>query len=694
MLLLLVGSGREAAAQTPDLQSIAGLLARFEQGEAGVRGRLETETRGLFRYLASRTPQREQLHIAARAGLALSAPLSAPGTPLTDRERAWRPGVVRSLRQILARDSGDVAAASTLERLAPYPHLWLPPEEQRAHLRALAARQEILPVELALTWAALELECGDPPAAQAVLASLVGRTASPALYHLASRVDRALGGTSVESAYYLGAEQHADPADLGAYRRDLAWIADEALLAEWDRVAGSGAPAGEWLLRFWTGLDLEDGRLPGTRLGEQLDRWQLALRDYRWDPLARAVEGQSPGTRVVSTGDLQFPFPGRMTKDHPGYANRYTPLSTILDDRGVLVMRHGAPAEVQRFDGILGESQEMLAWATTSGRLVVSFSRPAGELREQLHFGMLARNFPVGDLVVGCRIEPRLCVLAAIVTQPPNAAERQVAANLVRDQFAAARELAEATHGNPERVARDLGAAVRVYGLSGDQVVVAWQRPTACTGNGPCSGPLTVRSVLGDRTQGVVAGVLDTRVRGHAADPPGGVQGSGVHFVATRVGTWQAVTTLLDSTADAGSAVRQPVVHVPDTASGRLDATDLVLGRAEGGVAVRYRGQPIWLNPAGTWRTGEEGHLWLEVFGLQPAAPYRIEITLGDGRAEEGGALLTLAEVVRPADRTLTLERRISFREINPGRCQLRVTITAPAGDTVSRSHPVEIVRD
>lgn len=694
MLMLLVGSGREAVAQAPNLQAISDHLVRFEQGEVGVRGRLETETRGLFRYLASRTPQLEQLRIAARAGLALSAPLSAPGTPLSGRERAWRPGVVRSLRAILARDSGDVAAASTLERLAPYPHLWLPPEEQRDHLRALAARHDILPVELTLTWAALELECGDPPAAHAVLARLVGRTTSPALYHLAARVDRALGGTGTESRYYLGAEQPAEPADFSAYRRDLEWIADEGLLAEWDRVAGSGAPAGEWLRRFWTGLDLEDGRLPGTRLGEQLDRWHLALRDYRWDPLARAAEGQLPGTRVVSAGDLLFPFPGRMTKDHPGYANRYAPLSTILDDRGVLVMRHGAPVAVQRFDGVLGESQEMLAWATATGRLVVSFSRPAGELREQLHFGMLARNFPVGDLMVGCRLEPRLCALAAIVTQPPNATERQVAANLVRDQFVAAREIAESTHGNPERVARELGAAARAYGLSGNQVVVAWQRPTVCTEGTTCGGPLTVRAVLGDRVQGVVAGVLDTRVRGHDADPPADVQGSGVHVVGARVGSWQAVTTLLDSTADAGSAVRQPVVHVPDTASGRLDATDLLLGRAEGGVALRYRGQPIWLNPAASWRTGEEGHLWMEVFGLQPAAPYRVEIMLGDGRAEEGGALLTLAEVVRPVDRTLTLERRISFNEIKPGRYQLRVTITAPTGEAVSRSHPVEILRD
>src|SRR5690606_31761249 len=206
------------------------------------------------------------------------------------------------------------------------------------------------------------------------------------------------------------------------------------------------------------------------------------------------------------------------------------------------------------------------------GRLLVSFSRPMGELREQLHFGMLARNFPVGDLVVGCQIEPRLCTLAAIVTQPAGGTDGQVAANLVRDRFVAAREIAETTQGNLERVARELGAVARVYGLSGNQVVVAWQRPSPCADEQQCSGPLTVRSVLGDRSQGVIAGVLDTRVRGHSGNTSAGARASGLHVLSASVGTWQAVTTILDSTGEAGSAVRQALVHVPDTASGTLDA--------------------------------------------------------------------------------------------------------------------------
>jgi hypothetical protein len=678
-------------AQQPNLDGITQLVTKFEQGNDATRGRLETEARGLMRHLVSSTPTLEELRVAARAGLALGAPFAAPGEAMSGRERAWRPGVVRSLRAILARDSGDVAAASALERLARYPQLWLPPEQQRAQLRALAARHDTLPVELVLTLAALELECDDVEAAHVLFLDLVRRTAAPAMWHLAARIDRVRGGSNIESRYYTGAAQFAGATDFVSYRRDLEWLADSATLAEWDRVAGTGTAASEWLQRFWASLDIADGRLPGTRLREQIDRWQLALASYRWDPLARVVEGQSPGTRVVSQGDLHFPFPSMMTKDHPGYANRYSPISHVLDDRGVLVMRHGAPVDVQRFPGVLGEAQEMLVWATASGRLLVSFSRPMGELREQLHFGMLARNFPVGDLVVGCQIEPRLCTLAAIVTQPAGGTEGQVAANLVRDRFVAAREVAETTQGNPERVARELGAAARVYGLSGNQVVVAWQRPTPCAEAVQCSGSLTVRSVLGDRGQGVVAGVLDAGVRGGGATGSG-APASGLHFLSARFGTWEAVTTLVDSTADAGSAVRQALVHVPSTALGTLDATDLVLGRAESGLALEYRGQRIMLNPAATWRAGEDASLWLEVFGLTPGQRYRVEIILCERDRDDTRSLLTLAEVVQASAGTLTLDRRISFPEIAPGQYRLEVTIASQSGEVVRREHPVVIV--
>jgi hypothetical protein len=683
-----------ADAQQPNLDGITQMLARLEQGNEAVRGRLETEARGLMRYLVSRTPKLDELRVAARVGLALGAPFAAPGAEMSDRERTWRPGVVRSLREILSRDSGDVAAASALERLAPYPQLWLPPEQQRTQLRALAARHDTLPVELALTLAALELECGDADAADAALSRLVGRhDAGPQVWHLGARISRVRGGINVESRYLAGAQQIAHASEFRSYRRDLEWLADSATLAGWDRVVGTGDAAADWLRRFWTALDIEDGRLPGTRLGEQFDRWQLALASYRWDPLARAVEGQSPGSRVVSQGDLHFPFPSMMTKDHPGYANRYSPISHVLDDRGVLVMRHGAPVEVQRFPGVLGDAQEMLVWVTASGRLLVSFSRPAGELREQLHFGMLARNFPVGDLVVGCQIEPRLCTLAAIVTQPPGATDGQVTANLVRDQFVAAREVAETTQGNPERMAHEMGAAARVYGLSGSQVVVAWQRPAPCAEAVQCSGSLMVRSVLGDRVKGVVAGVLDALVHG------GGATGSsaptsGLHLVSAQVGRWDAVTTILDSTASAGSGVRQASVHVPDAVSGRLDATDLMLGRAENGLALEYRGQRIMLNPAATWRAGEDASLWMEVFGLTPGERYRVEIILRDRDRDDTRSLLTLAEGLQASAGTLTLDQSISFRKIAPGEYRLEVTITSPSGEVVRREHPVVIGAD
>src|SRR5262249_32723687 len=82
--------------------------------------------------------------------------------------------------------------------------------------------------------------------------------------------------------YYEGAAAIRDSTDAAWYSQDLLWIAKTPELKEWYALPYGSTSRADWLRRFWTGRDLQDARLPGTRLPEQFRRWRFALENYRW----------------------------------------------------------------------------------------------------------------------------------------------------------------------------------------------------------------------------------------------------------------------------------------------------------------------------------------------------------------------------------------------------------------------------
>ena len=122
------------------------------------------------------------------------------------------------------------------------------------------------------------------------------------------------GREDAQRAYYQGAAVD-DSVAVAGYRADLAMIADEAELAQYDRA--SGPARAELLRRFWTDRDRLEMRAPGERIREHYRRLLHARRNFALT-VSRRFYGPADAYR---SGGLE------------------------IDDRGVIYVRHGEPAE-------------------------------------------------------------------------------------------------------------------------------------------------------------------------------------------------------------------------------------------------------------------------------------------------------------------------------------------------------------
>lgn len=675
----------------PDLERIAATIDRIETGDSILRRGFEREARGLLTWAAQRDVPIATAHLVARVGFAMGAPFAHPDSAITQREIFWRCGAVRALRAALAADSGDAFAATMLEHLEPYPHIWLEPDRELAHLRALDARRESLPVPLLLALVGMELERGDADRARVVFGRLSPSSIGVARWHhLAAQVGFALDDDKAAAAdYYAGAAAITSPRDAAVYRDDLQWIAEPDELENWDTIEPGRHR--QWLERFWHRRDLLDGRLPGTRLREHFARWRIALREYRWDREGSHAQGDSPQPArgyEYGSGDDAFPVPDHMAL---AAANRIFPSSRIIDDRGRLVVRHGPPTHRVQLPGLTGQGQELLAWDVPGAHLVVGFSGPALlppiAMQPNPRWGLLARNMPVGDLKTGCQLDAKLCSLAGF-------SGSKVLAERTIERYRAMRDTAESTDGNPERVARDLGAVAQAYGIPGEGVLVVFSAPAAALGTPGDSAILRLRVVIGDSAAGRITTAVETeRVWALPTTLDDESRVSGYLLLRNPAGDWRVAVAMSDTLGEAGSGMTADPVPVLAPGDG-FALGDPILGRESSGLAWRHLGVRVPLNPTGAWRRDETGTLSLEIHGLTPGRNYRLAVELREAEAREGDAVLSVAGDFSADRAVMMVQREVSFRNLEPGTYRLVVHVTDPVtGQQVRRERLVPIVR-
>ena len=125
-------------------------------------------------------------------------------------------------------------------------------------------------------------------------------------------------------AWLAGAQRARSAEARAQYRADIGWIATDEELAAFDSLpADSLRP---WLTDFWQERDVADARAPGERLTEHYKRWWYVMRNFK-------------GRRARRLRDI-----GTLRRAY----------RDSVDDRGLVYMRFGEPAEEATWNGATG----------------------------------------------------------------------------------------------------------------------------------------------------------------------------------------------------------------------------------------------------------------------------------------------------------------------------------------------------
>ncbi len=694
-LAIAVTAPRAACAQREGAEFDV-LAARVTAGEAGARKELMPIARRMLLDWNEKPRRAEPVREMVTVLLAMAQPLTPLDQPPRENEVDWRGPAVRALRWLVAADSGDVASLERLMRIAPYPYIWLPPEKELAHLRAAATRLPVLPLRLGLAWFGLELEVGTTDGAARALERIPADSISSAMrHHLLTRLAYAEGDSArAREAYRAGAQAIASAGDAEWYYSDLNWFASSAERAQWQALPLQPGSHATWLANFWDRQDLEDGRLPGSRLAAQFERWRYALREFRWDLDGSVAEGLPvPRDAAQELGLGDSPFPKDELTARMVYDNRYSPVDRVLDDRGRLVMRHGLPTERILTPGITSMAQETLVWSRGEGQVMVSFSRPAIPFvgMTVMRLGMIARNYPVGDLMTLCQRQAQLCVLAGLTREG-----QRNRAEAIRQQFSAAREVAERTEGNPELYRKGMAGIFQAYGIAGGGVLVVMALPADALRSGTGSGVELLaewRAVIGDATTGRIVAALDT-VRRWRVDPST-VKGrylTAYAVVPTPPGEYTVTMVAGDAAHQVGAGGRIAPVSVIPRDGRVLRLSDPVLGRAGSGVTWQHAGDAVSLNPTNAWTRDDEAPLYYELDGLVVGRSYAIEVEIWEGGAKAKSPETRVAFSLVATGVSHRGEQLVSFKQLKTGDYRLVLRVRdAVGGASVERSRSVAV---
>ncbi|MGE0347430.1 MAG: hypothetical protein AB7P61_14995 [Gemmatimonadales bacterium] len=220
------------------------------------------------------------------------------------------------------------------------------------------------------------------------------------------------------ATYLAASTRAATPEEWAIFARDLSWIASPGELKAWEATS-SAADRTAFLRTFWSERDARDDLPEGGRLAEQVRRLDIAMVRYRIAPR----RGVAPVMRA-SAGADQGLFGTVYGADSP--LRDYAPAQGMLDDRGVIFVRHGEPDAITIAAGNRLESwtYEIEGHARTVHFTDAAFDGSSGN-------GTLVAVAPRGSFAALCQSDPLYCAPAARATGfPPEQAQRVRAASL------------------------------------------------------------------------------------------------------------------------------------------------------------------------------------------------------------------------------------------------------------------------
>ena len=577
---------------------------------------------------------------------------------------------VRSFARAIAVDSTNAAAgralfetALELRDTARFKELALPALRQVA--QAGAADTGVL-----LALARAERLMGDSAAALAAGRSYLdqGGTRGLGLRELAWSAFVA-GEVWGDSAYYAGAVAE-DSVSVAAYREDLALIADDTLLAALDRLSGAARVA--WLRTFWEDKARAALRSPEERLREHYRRLTHAERYFGLEVNRRHFSASD----MVQSGSMRF------------------------DDRGIVYIRYGDPAEIASTVTFGIQPNQTWHYLRADGDLLLHFAANAGgDIRDyRLIPGVMAIGGVDGDPALSfalndrCAMYPAYCKL--LVWGPYGRAKLLNAESAV---VRASVAWAITTDGFDLGFAKPLEAAATAFAVGstpqGQLVHVVYQvavdAPDSIPEGAVFQLPLRVRANLFDPS-GHSGGWIDTTT---TVLLQGGEQVRGTVDVVGRVtvamppGRWryQIALSTRDST---GLVLPTDSLDVAPFDGGGLVLSDLVLSKnGRGARWVPAEGDTAYFNPRRVWLRSDTLALYHEIYGLPAGSGYSAKLVVRKGRR----AALTLKWDGVASGAVTRVNRTLSFETVRPGDYELEVEVRDPGGRRAVSSRHIRI---
>ncbi|MES2124828.1 MAG: hypothetical protein V4503_09105 [Gemmatimonadota bacterium] len=677
-----------------------------------------------------------RLELARAKVLAKEGPLQVVGL-------SFEAGAGNALVRALELDSTLSGAAEALA-LAPIPREGA--SQLGARARALRRLRYSLPLSPSARFAMarIEREAGNVDTAIVYLHEAMAQGADTGLVDLELARDLHLAGRPAEgrAALIAGAVATGSPLAAMRYREELAWVATPEELHAWDSLPLPQRST--WLDVFWASRDVREGREPGERLIEHYRRVELAMSNFR---IAIPQKGRQRLRSTAIAGDLMDLNGGgsvvgsgnngssrvsasesaqsAVTASQDSYAatlgadvpfRQFGIGQDVLDDRGVIWIRHGKPDREQGTIGGTakavwmydrpGEAPLVLFFAEvdfdgTSGASVLiptpigSDGQALEQLCGQIN-GMCDRLQPGNTVGVAGNGRFGAGRSGALTTG------RVPAPNLVADDRGRGTEnivRAVTTDAYPRKFTAPLDPVVQVYGLErssggAPRLVVAFAIPggklnyaTPPEAGGRAVYPIHVKLISVDRTTGERR-ELDTLRQFAAAKPL--VEGEWLTGMLSVPAATYGASLLLTQDDGRGALARLATVRVPG-ALPQLDISSVVLGREGTGVRWNSGATVVALNPLNAYQTGATAELYYQLSGLVPGTEYdtRLEFfsTLEDSKPPK----LSLGFKTTATQPRAEIGRSVALGKLPPGSYRLRVTVRG--GGTAASESATLVVR-
>jgi GWxTD domain-containing protein len=536
----------------------------------------------------------------------------------------------------------------------------------------------------------VEREVGDGDSALAAFQGYLERGASRSLGQLeVARTLFLLGRFDGVQAYYEGAASE-DPATVAGYRADLATIASDSVLGEFDRQTGEQRVA--YLKRFWGDRDREELRGDGERLREHYRRLFYARKNFQLTSLNR----------------------------HYDISERYRSGSRDFDDRGIIYIRHGDPTTRATYAAPGLEPNESWRYSRPEGDLIFHFVaredvqdfKLVESLFDVLGFtqavelrGDRAVNNPMAEQLMLSRerLSPIYQQLQAAGTGGQThyqTEERRIGQNSIA--------LGTRTDSYELQFARELKVHSDVLAVGHDSAGPQVQVTYAISGKG--LEPVTVtrgylysvrlRFAARDAAGKVVASIDTTR---HFVAPepvPDGEHLVGRVAVPIPAGQFE-YRLAVQQGEEAGEVLPRDTVRVGASSTG-LALSDLVLGNRSTNLTWRRTEQDtVLFNPLETFKRSDEMQLYYEVSGLHPGKPYQVRLAVrkqgGSGGLFRkvfggGGAAISLKFDAQATAAFEATHRGLQLDRLKKGNYVLELTVTDSEGRKDQRMRPFEIV--